>query len=80
MAIDLKNPDHRFYDEDENGDFPYTNPDLCRGCKGMILPENRTIADGCSCNSPRGINHGLVPKNTCTCTICDPMQTGSTRY
>ena len=46
----------------------------------MILPENRRIADGCACNSPRGINHGLVPKNTCTCLTCDPEQTGSTRY
>lgn len=53
--------------------------DICRGCGFMLLPENRRIADGCPCNSPRGVNHGLVAKNTCTCMICDPDQTGSTR-
>jgi transcription elongation factor Elf1 len=58
----------------------YIDCDLCRGCGEMLLPENRRIADGCVCNSPRGINHGLVAKNTCTCPICDPEQTGSTRY
>jgi hypothetical protein len=73
-------PDDRYPSEDENGDFPYSNPDLCRACGKMILPENRRIADGCPCNSPRGVNHGLVPKNTCTCLECDPAQTGSTRY
>lgn len=58
----------------------YSNPpDVCRGCGAMLLPENRRIADGCPCNNPRGINHGLVPKNTCTCVECDPAQTGSTR-
>lgn len=84
--IDLKNPDNRFPREDENGDEEGTNglwsgnPASCRACGGMILPENREIADGCPCNSPRGVNHGLVPKNTCTCVSCDPAQTGSTRY
>lgn len=77
-------PDDRYSWEDENGkengDSLYSNPDSCRGCGATILPENRRIADGCSCNSPRGINHGLVPKNTCTCVACDPAQTGSTRY
>lgn len=73
-------PDDRYPSEDENGSFPYSNPDLCRGCGGMILPENRRVADGCPCNSARGVNHGLVPKNTCTCVTCDPAQTGSTRY
>lgn len=78
-------PDDRYPWEDENGDEHDTgglwsgNPDLCRGCGGMILPENRRIADGCACNSARGINHGLVPKNTCTCPECDPAQTGSSR-
>ncbi len=82
-------PDDRFPWEDqygnefsdENGkDIGWSNsPDICRGCLRMILPENRKIADGCACNSPRGINHGLVPKNTCTCIICDSEQTGGTR-
>lgn len=77
-------PDDRFPWEDENGNDPLGPewsgpPDLCRGCGGMILPENRRIADGCPCNSPRGVNHGLVPKNTCTCPECDPAGTGSTR-
>lgn len=54
-------------------------PDDCRHCGGALLVENRRIADGCPCNSPRGINHGLVAKNTCTCLECDPAQTGSTR-
>lgn len=54
--------------------------ELCRGCQNMLLLENLRIADGCPCNSPRGVNHGLVPKNTCTCQVCDPAQTGSTRY
>jgi len=37
------------------------------------------IADGCRCNSPRGINHGLVPVDVCTCVECDPEQTGASR-
>jgi hypothetical protein len=84
--IDLKIKDNRFPWEDENGhEIGYgelwsSAPDLCRGCGGMLLPENRWIADCCACNAPRGINHGLVPKNTCTCSVCDPAQTGSTRY
>lgn len=51
----------------------------CRGCGAALLQENERVADGCACNSPRGINHGLVPRSTCTCVICDPEQTGSTR-
>lgn len=51
----------------------------CRDCGKPLLPENDRIADGCPCNSPRGINHGLVSKETCTCSECDPEQTGSTR-
>jgi hypothetical protein len=58
----------------------YAPPSDCRGCGGPLLPEQRRIADGCPCNSRRGINHGLVAKNTCTCVVCDPEQTGSTRY
>lgn len=76
----MNNRDSLFYDESETGGFPYTRPDACRGCGAAILPEYRRIADCCPCNSPRGINHGLVPKNTCTCVECDPAQTGSTRY
>lgn len=51
----------------------------CRHCGKALLPKNRRIADGCPCNSGRGINHGLVAKNTCTCIVCDPDATGSTR-
>lgn len=52
---------------------------ICRSCKKGLLPENRNMADGCTCNSPRGVNHGLVYENTCTCIKCDPEQTGSVR-
>lgn len=52
----------------------------CRACGQPLLPINIRIADCCPCNSGRGINHGLVPKETCTCVECDPEQTGSTRY
>lgn len=51
----------------------------CRGCGKALLPKNERVADGCPCNTPRGINHGLVPKNVCTCDVCDPEQTGSVR-
>ncbi len=54
-------------------------PAACQACGEALLPENKRIADGCPCNSPRGINHGLVAKNTCTCIDCDPEQTGGTR-
>lgn len=50
----------------------------CRGC-GEILTGADWIADGCTCNNPRGINHGIVPSYVCTCSICDPQQTGSVR-
>ncbi len=53
--------------------------DVCRGCGKPLDPQNRILADGCPCNSPRGVNHGLVPKDTCTCRECDPEQTGSVR-
>lgn len=53
---------------------------ICRSCSAQLSPENYRVADGCPCNSQRGINHGLVPENTCTCKVCDPAQTGSTRY
>ncbi len=53
---------------------------LCRGCGKPLLSENNVwCADGCPCNSRRGINHGIVPKDTCTCVECDPAQTGSVR-
>lgn len=52
----------------------------CRGCgKPLLLNEDNRVADGCECNSPRGINHGLVPTHVCTCPQCDPEQTGSAR-
>jgi hypothetical protein len=80
-----RNHDDRFPWEDENGDEHGTGglfsnpPDSCRACGGALLPENRRMADCCPCNSQRGVNHGLVPKNTCTCDVCDPAQTGATR-
>lgn len=49
----------------------------CRHCKKVIA--DYKLADGCPCNSPRGINHGLVPAECCTCKECDPEQTGSSR-
>lgn len=52
-------------------------PADCRGCGKQLLPTNDCIADGCPCNSPQGVNHGLVPSHVCTCEICDPQQTGS---
>ncbi len=55
-------------------------PNVCQGCGKPLLPENFAgVADGCPCNNPRGINHGLVPRDTCTCIECDPHQTGSAR-
>ena len=54
--------------------------ETCRGCgKPIDLDANVGIADGCPCNTPRGINHGLVPAHICTCPECDPAQTGSVR-
>jgi hypothetical protein len=52
---------------------------LCRGCGAPLQHENGSIADGCACNSPRGVNHGLVPVSVCTCTACDPAQGGFSR-
>jgi hypothetical protein len=54
-------------------------PPRCRACGKDLTPECAWVADGCPCNSPRGVNHGLVPRRTCTCVRCDPEQTGSTR-
>jgi hypothetical protein len=54
--------------------------DACRHCGKDLLPENVWVADGCGCNSGRGINHGLVATATCTCPVCDPDQTGASRY
>ncbi len=54
----------------------------CRGC-GKPLGTDRwaaRLADGCPCNSPRGINHGLVDRKTCTCIECDPSESGSSRF
>jgi len=57
----------------------YGQQNPCCGCGKALVLENFRVADGCPCNSPRGVNHGLVPPRTCTCPACDP-QTGSTRY
>ena len=51
----------------------------CRACGKPLDPGDTRIADGCPCNSPRGVNHGIVAKETCTCVECDPAQTGSSR-
>lgn len=52
----------------------------CQGCGAALDPNYYDkLADGCPCNSMRGINHGLIPIRTCTCVICDPEQTGSVR-
>ena len=49
-------------------------------CKACGLPlGDYCVADGCSCNSPRGVNHGSVPTYVCTCSVCDPQQTGGVR-
>jgi hypothetical protein len=53
--------------------------DTCRGCGKPLSMKNWNVADGCPCNSTRGVNHGLVPMLTCTCKECDPDQTGGTR-
>lgn len=50
---------------------------VCQAC-GRPLTDDR-VADGCPCNSPRGVNHGVVPAYVCTCPECDPDQTGSAR-
>lgn len=52
----------------------------CRACNIDLDVTNWHIADGCPCNSERGVNHGLVPRETCTCVSCDPHQSGSSRY
>lgn len=55
-------------------------PDACRGCGKQLVPyDNNIFADGCPCNSERGVNHGLVMSEVCTCKICDPAQTGASR-
>jgi len=57
----------------------FIRANLCRHCNRILSYENKFIADGCGCNCSRGTNHGLVPKNTCTCVECDPNKTGSSR-
>lgn len=52
---------------------------VCRGCNQPLKAENAWMSDGCPCNNPRGINHGLVPTHICTCDKCDQQQTGGTR-
>jgi hypothetical protein len=48
----------------------------CRGCGKQLRFEDYRIADGCPCNSARGVNHGIVPVATCTCEKCDPEHWG----
>lgn len=43
---------------------------VCRACGEPLVPENSRVADGCPCNSPRGVNHGLVPAGVCACDSC----------
>lgn len=52
---------------------------VCKACGRPLYLRNLAVADGCPCNSPRGVNHGLVPVAVCTCNECDPAQTGGTR-
>lgn len=52
----------------------------CNGCGKPLWRDNLTLADCCPCNSGRGINHGLIPKDACTCDVCDPARTGSSRW
>lgn len=80
-GVDFDNPDNCYpWELQPSEEVAFTGYARCRGCDAPLYEEQRRIADGCVCNSPRGINHGLVPKNTCTCPECDPAQTGSTRY
>lgn len=51
----------------------------CRHCGTSLSLANLVVADGCPCNSGRGINHGLVPRDVCTCAECDPAKTGGSR-
>ena len=53
---------------------------VCRGCGKKLEDSNRTLADGCPCNTPRGVNHGLVDQQVCTCSVCDPKETGASRW
>jgi hypothetical protein len=55
----------------------------CRGCGKPLLPENYAICDGCECNYGAGLNHGLVPKDVCTCPECfgnNPLCGGTLLY
>jgi len=66
--------------DDRIGIAVYQKEMWCRNCGHPLVLSNYRIADGCPCNSKRGVNHGLVPTLTCTCVKCDPEQTGSTRH
>jgi hypothetical protein len=54
----------------------------CRGCGNPLKQENFWMCDGCECNYGCGINHGLVPKEVCTCDECfgDFEELCGTRY
>jgi hypothetical protein len=43
---------------------------VCRGCGKELHFDGIPRADGCPCNSPRGINHGIVPPYLCACKLC----------
>ncbi len=53
----------------------------CHGCGKLLEMTSLALrtCDGCPCNSPRGINHGIVAKEVCTCAECDPKQLGASR-
>ena len=54
-------------------------PPRVHGLRQADRPEYIRRADGCPCNSRRGINHGLVARDVCTCDVCDPSQSGCSR-
>lgn len=43
----------------------------CRGCGKALSKANAWMWDGCPCNHPRGINHGIIDSATCSCDECD---------
>jgi hypothetical protein len=64
---------------DHDGYADIDDKTLCRHCGKPLIRDNEVLADGCPCNSGRGVNHGLVASDVCTCIECDPAQTGSSR-
>lgn len=71
--------DGTYMDVEDKHAWENTNG-TCRACMQPLVSTNfDSVADGCPCNSRRGINHGLIPEHTCTCPECDPEQTGGVR-